>query len=97
MARPINQQLAEAEARLARLKAKSRSLETGQKIIAGAWVLTEARKHSQVRKWLISHIENPKTRQIDRERMQPILEELKALEAGSADKTAPQTSGKGKP
>ena len=93
MARPPDQQLAEIEARLARLKSKNRSLETGQKIIAGALILNGARNHAVIRKWMIASIEKDVTRPIDKQRMLPILNELKALESptppskGSPQKT----------
>jgi|JI9StandDraft_2_1071091.scaffolds.fasta_scaffold117863_2 hypothetical protein len=98
MARPPDQQLAEIEARLARLKSKNRSLETGQKIIAGALILNGARNHAVIRKWMIASIEKDVTRPIDKQRMLPILNELKALEspAPPSNKTAAAT-GKTKP
>jgi len=98
MARPPDQQLAEIEARLARLKSRNRSLETGQKIIAGALILNGARNHAVIRKWMIASIEKDVTRPIDKQRMLPILNELKALESPTppSNKTA-ATTGKTKP
>ena len=98
MARPPDQQLAEIEARLARLKSKNRSLETGQKIIAGALILNGARNHAVIRKWMIASIEKDVPRPIDKQRMLPILNELKALESPTppSNKTAAAT-GKTKP
>lgn len=98
MARPPDQQLAEIEARLARLKSRNRSLETGQKIIAGALILNGARNHAVIRKWMIASIEKDVTRPIDKQRMLPILNELKALESPTppSNKTV-ATTGKTKP
>lgn len=42
MARTVDQQIAEAEAKLARLKARAKATETRRKIIVGAIVTTEA-------------------------------------------------------
>lgn len=89
MARPLNQQIAEAEARLARLNTKSRALETGQKIIVGAVILNDARKDARTRKWLVSKLEQDVSRDIDIKRLKPILDELKAMDSGPAP-----TSGK---
>ena len=65
MIRTLEQQIAEAEARLARLRTQSRQLENGQKIILGGMLLAASRE-------------------IDRKRLQPLLEELKAMGDGKA-------------
>lgn len=44
MSRTLEQKIAEAEARLQRLKAKSRSLDTAQKVIVGAAMLARVRR-----------------------------------------------------
>ncbi len=44
MSRTLEQKIADAEARLQRLKAKSRSLDTAQKVIVGAALLAKVRK-----------------------------------------------------
>jgi hypothetical protein len=72
------QQIAEIEAKLARLRAKDRALETGQKIIAGGILLQAARKDPKMAKWFIEEAERVLTRKIDQTRMAPILEELQA-------------------
>ncbi|QIF77038.1 mobilization protein, partial (plasmid) [Escherichia coli] len=43
MSRTLEQKIADAEARLQRLKAKSRSLDTAQKVIVGAALLAKVR------------------------------------------------------
>ena len=43
MTRTLEQQIAEAEAKLARLRTQSRQLENGQKIILGGMLLAAAR------------------------------------------------------
>ena len=44
MSRTLEQKIADAEARLQRLKAKSRSLDTAQKVIVGAALLAKVRE-----------------------------------------------------
>jgi hypothetical protein len=77
--RTIEQQIAEAEARLARLRTQSRQLETGQKIILGGMVLAAAKHDPRIRAWVIKEAEKAVTREIDKKRLQPLLDELKAM------------------
>ncbi len=48
MSRTLEQKIADAEARLQRLKAKSRSLDTAQKVVVGAALLAKVRKPEEV-------------------------------------------------
>ncbi|XSX31366.1 mobilization protein (plasmid) [Escherichia coli] len=76
MSRTLEQKIADAEARLQRLKAKSRSLDTAQKVIVGAALLAKVRKPEEVqlRAWLLQV-----TRQADVTRILPLINELEAL------------------
>ncbi len=58
MSRTLEQKIADAEARLQRLKAKSRSLDTAQKVIVGAALLAKVRKPEEVqlRAWLLQFL-----------------------------------------
>lgn len=58
MSRALEQKIAEAEARLQRLKAKSRSLDTAQKVVVGAALLAKVRKPEEVqlRAWLLQFL-----------------------------------------
>ncbi|NOG82120.1 mobilization protein [Escherichia coli] len=58
MSRTLEQKIADAEARLQRLKAKSRSLDTAQKVVVGAAVLAKVRKPEEVqlRAWLVKFL-----------------------------------------
>lgn len=78
----LDQKIAEAEAKLARLKEKSRALENGQKIIIGGLLLAQAKKDPNIRKWLIENAEREITRDVDRNRLFPLLQELKKLPMG---------------
>ncbi len=80
--RTIEQQIAEAEARLARLRTQSRQLENGQKIILGGMLLAAARHDPKMRAWVIKEAEKAVTRDVDRKRLQPLLDELKAMGDG---------------
>ncbi|WMY32960.1 mobilization protein (plasmid) [Escherichia coli] len=74
MSRTLEQKIADAEARLQRLKAKSRSLDTAQKVIVGA-----ALRKRQLRAWLLHLLKTEVTRQADVSRIQPLIDELNAL------------------
>ncbi len=92
MTRTIEQQIAEAEARLARLRNQSRQLENGQKIILGGMLLTAARHDPKIRAWVLKEAEKAVTRDIDKKRLQPLLEELKAMKDNLPE---PATAGNG--
>ena len=79
MAQTIEQKIAEAEAKLARLRQQSRALENGQKIILGGMLLAEAREEPRIRQWLIDKAGELVTRDVDRKRLEPLLAELAAL------------------
>ena len=83
MAQTIDQKIAEAEAKLARLRQQSRALENGQKIILGGILLAEARKEPRIRQWLIDKSNELITRDVDRKRLEPLLAELAALPPAS--------------
>ncbi|EMY7620238.1 mobilization protein [Shigella sonnei] len=72
---------AEAEARLQRLKAKSRSLDTAQKVIVGAAMLARVRRpeEAQLRAFLLQFLRKEVTRQADVNRLQPLINELEML------------------
>ncbi|ENS5600717.1 mobilization protein [Escherichia coli] len=82
MGRTLEQKIADAEARLQRLKAKSRSLDTAQKVVVGAALLAKARKpeEEKLRTWLLQFLKAEVTRQADVVRMQPLINELEALQ-----------------
>jgi hypothetical protein len=78
-ARTLEQQIAEAEARLARLRTQSRQLDNGQKIILGGMLLAAARHDPKIRAWVIKEAGKAITRDVDRKRLEPLLEELRNL------------------
>ena len=79
MALTLEQKIAQKEAELARLKAQSRALETGQKIILGGMLLVEAKKDPKIRAWLLERVQSTVKREVDLKRLEPLLGELHAL------------------
>ena len=80
--RTLEQQIAEAEARLARLRTQSRQLENGQKIILGGMLLAATRHDPKIRAWVLEEAHKAVTRDIDKKRLQPLLDELRAIDYG---------------
>ena len=75
----LEQRIAQSEDKLARLKEQARKLENGQKIITGGMILSIARKDPQRAKTLLEDIQREVIKKTDLERMQPIIDELKAI------------------
>ena len=75
----IEQQIAAKEAELTRLKGKQRKLENGQKIILGGFLLNEVKADAKIRSWLLRRVAETVTRDIDKKRLAPLLEELQAM------------------
>lgn len=66
------QKQARLDDQLARLKAKNRKLETGQKIIIGGMMLSLAEKNSSIAKQLKIWIDEEVTRDIDKKRLETL-------------------------
>lgn len=79
MAQTLEQKIAEAEAKLARLRDQSRKLENGQKVILGGLMLNAARTNPKTRKWLLGQISENVTREADKARLAPLVAELEAM------------------
>ncbi|ECI3780641.1 mobilization protein [Salmonella enterica subsp. diarizonae] len=81
MSRTLEQKIAETTARLQRLKAKSRNLDTAQKVIVGATMLAKVRKpeEAQLRAWLLQFLRKEVRRQVDISRIQSLIDELEAM------------------
>ena len=84
MTRTIEQQIAEAEAKLARLRTQSRQLENGQKIILGGMLVAAAKHDPKIRAWVLQEADTAVTRDIDKRRLQPLLDELRMLDREKA-------------
>ncbi len=92
----IEQQIAAKEAELTRLKDKQRKLENGQKIILGGFLLNEVKADAKIRSWLLRRVAETVTRDIDKKRLAPLLEELQAMRTTpSASSRAPESTQEG--
>lgn len=87
MARTIDQQIAEAQARLNRLRTKAKASETRRKIIVGAVVTTEALKDPKIARWMAATLRKNATRDVDQKEIAGLLAELdaKAQSAGAGE------------
>ncbi|MDQ1902873.1 hypothetical protein RAH32_20895 [Paracoccus sp. WLY502] len=81
MARTIDQQIAEAQARLARLKTRAKATETRRKIIVGAIVTTEALKDPKIARWMAATLRKNATREVDQKELTGLLADLDAKAA----------------
>ena len=73
----LEQQIAQAEDKLNRLRNKNRNLENGQKIILGGMLINAARKNTKIREWLLAEAGMSLTREADIKRLEPLLESLR--------------------
>ena len=78
--RTTSQQIADLEARIARLRTKDRALENGQKIILGGMLLQAAKRDPKMAAWVIDEAAKAITRKIDQERIAPVLAELRSTD-----------------
>jgi hypothetical protein len=87
MARTIDQQIAEAQAKLARLKTRQKASNTRRKIIVGAIVTTEALKDPKIARWLATTLRRNATREVDQKEIAGLLADLdaKAQSAGAGE------------
>jgi len=81
MARTVDQQIAETQAKLARLKTRQKASETRRKIIVGAIVTTEALKDPKIARWMASTLRKNATREVDQKELVGLLEELDQVAA----------------
>ena len=81
MARTIDQQIAEAQARLNRLRTRAKASETRRKIIVGAVVTTEALKDPKIARWMAATLRKNATREVDQKELIGLLADLDAKAA----------------
>ena len=81
MERSIDQQIAEAQARLARLRTRAKATETRRKIIVGAIVTTEALKDPKIARWMAATLRKNATREVDQKELTGLLADLDAKAA----------------
>lgn len=78
MARTIEQQIAEAEARVARLKKKAKASETRRKIIVGSVVISNALQDADTARRLAALLRRNVTRDVDKKELADLLDNLDA-------------------
>ena len=76
----LEQQLAEAEAKVARLKEKAKKQDTAEKVVIGGMMLAYARKSSNNAKRLLDIMQS-ELREQDLKRVQRAVDELKRVVA----------------
>ena len=77
----IEQQVAEAQAKLARLKTRAKAQDTRRKIIVGAIVTTEALKDPKIARWMAATLRKNATREVDQKELTGLLADLDAKAA----------------
>ncbi len=81
MARTIDQQIAEAQARLNRLRTRAKATETRRKMIVGAIVTSEALKDPKIARWMAATLRKNATREVDQKELTGLLADLDAKAA----------------
>ena len=76
MARSIDQQIAETQAKLARLKERQKASETRRKIIVGSVVISNALREPEKARALAALLRRTVTREVDQKEITGLLEEL---------------------
>ena len=75
-ARTIDQQIAEAEAKVARLKKKAKASETRRKIIVGSVVISNAMQDADTARRLAALLRRNVTRDVDKKELTDLLANL---------------------
>ena len=81
MARSIDQQIAETQAKLARLKERQKASETRRKIIVGSVVISNALKEPEKARALAALLRRAVTREVDQKELVGLLAELDQVAA----------------
>ena len=81
MARSVDQQIAETQAKLARLKQKQKASETRRKIIVGSVVIANALRDTNKARPLAALLRRTITRDVDLKEIAGLLDELDAAAA----------------
>ena len=76
MGRTINQQIAEAEAKVARLKKKAKASETRRKIIVGSVIISNAMQDADTARRLAALLRRNVTRDVDAKELTDLLVNL---------------------
>lgn len=85
MARSVDQQIAETQAKLARLKQRQKAGETRRKIIVGSVVISNALREPDKARALAAMLRRTVTREVDQKEIAGLLEELDEATAKAAE------------
>ena len=85
MARTLEQQIAETEAKLERLRQREKAKDTRCKIVFGALIMTEALKDPAGARKLAHLAETKITRDVDKAAVAEFLEELRRVHGGAQE------------
>lgn len=75
----LEQKIAQAEDEVARLKAKKRATDNGQKIIMGGMVLSLAKDNYDLARFLLDNIKTEITRKADLKRLESVITGLEKV------------------
>jgi len=81
MSRTIDQQIAEAQAKLSRLKSRQKASETRRKIIVGSVAISNALKDPEKARGLAALLRRAVTREVDQKELVGLLGELDEVAA----------------
>lgn len=79
MAKTLEQQIADAQSKLARLREKERRKDTRQKIIIGGMLIAEALANQAAAKKMLGLIEAKVTRDMDKADVAPLVTRLQEI------------------
>lgn len=80
----LEQQIASAQAKTARLLNKKRAEDTGRKVIAGGLLINEAVRDKEIAAWFVKKARERVTREADIKRLEPLLEQIDRLHQDAA-------------
>lgn len=81
----LNQKIADAEARLARLRLETRKRDTGRMIVLGGILFSAAERDPTIRTWLLKQVDADKLRKVDAERLAPLIAKWREESVESED------------
>lgn len=85
----LEQQIAQKQDELARLKEKAQKQENAQKIVIGGMVLSVARKNPQFAQNLLSMIDREVNRDTDKKRLESVIGELQEFISNANNQPQP--------
>lgn len=85
----LEQQIAQKQDELARLKEKAQKQENAQKIVIGGMVLSVARKNPQFAQNLLSMIDREVNRDADKKRLESVIGELQEFISNANNQPQP--------